>query len=60
MTPFDSNERLVDSTERGYVKLGFAVPVSGSWATPRNQVDVARLAEQLGYSSLWTFQRRGD
>jgi probable F420-dependent oxidoreductase len=39
------------------VKLGFAVPVSGSWATPSNQVEVARLAEQLGYSSLWTFQR---
>jgi probable F420-dependent oxidoreductase len=39
------------------VKLGFAVPVSGSWATPQNQVEVALLAEQLGYSSLWTFQR---
>lgn len=39
------------------MKLGFAVPVSGSWATPSNQVKVARLAEQLGYTSLWTFQR---
>lgn len=39
------------------MKLGFAVPVSGSWATPKNQVEVARLAERLGYSSLWTFQR---
>lgn len=39
------------------MQLGFAVPVSGSWATPDNQVRVAQLAEELGYSSLWTFQR---
>jgi probable F420-dependent oxidoreductase len=37
--------------------LGFAVPQSGSWATPANQVALARRAEQLGYASLWTFQR---
>ena len=37
--------------------LGFAAPVSGSWATPANAVHVARRAEELGYSSLWTFQR---
>jgi len=39
------------------VLLGFALPVSGSWATPANCLHVARCAEQLGYSSLWTFQR---
>jgi probable F420-dependent oxidoreductase len=39
------------------VQLGFAVPVSGSWATPDNQVTVARRAEDLGYASLWSFQR---
>lgn len=39
------------------MKIGFAVPVSGSWATPENQVHVAQRAEELGYSSLWTFQR---
>jgi probable F420-dependent oxidoreductase len=39
------------------VLLGFALPVSGSWATPANCVHVARVAEELGYSSLWTFQR---
>lgn len=39
------------------MRLGFAVPVSGSWATPANCVRVARRAEELGYSSLWTFQR---
>ena len=37
--------------------LGFGLPVSGSWATPANWVRIARRAEELGYSSLWTFQR---
>lgn len=37
--------------------MGFAIPVSGSWATPQNQLEVARRAEQLGYASVWTFQR---
>jgi probable F420-dependent oxidoreductase len=39
------------------VKIGFAIPVAGSWATPANQVRVARRAEQLGYHSVWTLQR---
>lgn len=39
------------------VQLGFGVPVAGAWATPANAVLVARRAEELGYSSLWTFQR---
>jgi probable F420-dependent oxidoreductase len=39
------------------VQLGFALPVSGSWATPANCVRVAQLAEAHGFSSLWTFQR---
>jgi len=39
------------------VKIGFALPVSGSWATPENVAVVAARAEELGYSSLWTFQR---
>ncbi len=37
--------------------LGFALPVSGSWAVPDNCAYIARRAEELGYSSLWTFQR---
>lgn len=37
--------------------LGFGLPVSGSWATPRTMLRVARRAEELGYASLWTFQR---
>ena len=37
--------------------LGFGLPVSGSWATPATMVHVARRAEELGYASLWTFQR---
>jgi probable F420-dependent oxidoreductase len=39
------------------MRLGFGVPVSGSWATPQNQVRIAMRAEELGYESLWTFQR---
>jgi probable F420-dependent oxidoreductase len=39
------------------MQLGFAVPVSGSWANPVNCVQIARRAEELGYTSLWTFQR---
>ncbi|WP_338930766.1 TIGR03619 family F420-dependent LLM class oxidoreductase [Streptomyces netropsis] len=39
------------------MKIGFAAPVSGAWATPANLVHVARLAERLGYPSLWTYQR---
>ena len=37
--------------------LGFAVPMAGDWATPQNQLRVARAAEDLGYHSLWVFQR---
>ena len=38
-------------------QLGFGLPVSGSWATPDVLLRVARRAEELGYGSLWTFQR---
>ncbi|NKZ08295.1 TIGR03619 family F420-dependent LLM class oxidoreductase [Actinomadura latina] len=37
--------------------IGFAVPGAGAWATPDNQVRVARRAEELGYHSVWTLQR---
>ena len=36
---------------------GFGLPVSGSWATPDTMRRTARRAEELGYASLWTFQR---
>jgi probable F420-dependent oxidoreductase len=39
------------------MKIGFAVPVTGSWATPANQFRIAERAEELGYNSLWTLQR---
>lgn len=39
------------------MQIGFGVPVSGSWATPENQLRIAARAEELGYASLWTFQR---
>lgn len=37
--------------------LGFGLPVSGSWAIPSIMTRVARRAEELGYHSLWGFQR---
>jgi probable F420-dependent oxidoreductase len=37
--------------------IGFGIPSSGAWATPANIADLAARAEELGYSSLWTFQR---
>jgi probable F420-dependent oxidoreductase len=39
------------------MKIGFGAPVSGSWATPENQVEISQRAEALGYESLWTFSR---
>jgi probable F420-dependent oxidoreductase len=39
------------------MKLGFALPIAGKWATPENQIRIARQAEALGYHSLWVFQR---
>jgi probable F420-dependent oxidoreductase len=37
--------------------LGFGCPVSGAWATPESVARFAARAEELGYHSLWTFQR---
>jgi probable F420-dependent oxidoreductase len=39
------------------MRVGFALPVSGAWATPDAVLTVARRAEALGYAGLWTFQR---
>jgi len=39
------------------MQMSFAVPVSGTWATPDNIVRTAQRAEELGYHGLWTFQR---
>src|SRR6266700_5458646 len=39
------------------MKLGFSLPMAGSWAPPQNQILVAQRAEALGYHSLWVFQR---
>lgn len=38
-------------------RIGFGLPVSGSWATAATMLSVARRAEDLGYAGLWTFQR---
>ncbi len=39
------------------MRIGFAAPTSGSWATPEVITEVSRRADELGYASLWTFQR---
>ncbi|MEV4801464.1 TIGR03619 family F420-dependent LLM class oxidoreductase [Nonomuraea sp. NPDC049421] len=39
------------------MRIGFAVPVSGPWATPGHMRRAAVRAEELGYAELWTFQR---
>ncbi len=39
------------------MRIGFAAPTSGSWATPEIITQVAGRADELGYASLWTFQR---
>ncbi|MFI7536108.1 TIGR03619 family F420-dependent LLM class oxidoreductase [Streptosporangium sp. NPDC049376] len=39
------------------MRIGFAAPLSGAWASPANMVRIARRAEELGYHELWTFQR---
>ncbi len=39
------------------MRIGFGLPISGSWATSPNMVYVARRADDLGYASVWAFQR---
>jgi len=39
------------------MRIGLGAPVSGAWATPDNLGRFAVRAEELGYDSLWTFQR---
>lgn len=39
------------------MQLGFALPISGAWATPDNVRSLARDAEAAGFRGLWTFQR---
>jgi probable F420-dependent oxidoreductase len=39
------------------MQIGFGAPVSGSWATPDNQIAISRRADELGFASLWTFSR---
>jgi len=39
------------------MRIGLGAPVSGAWATPETLAEVAARAEELGYDSLWTFQR---
>ncbi|WP_433084369.1 LLM class flavin-dependent oxidoreductase [Dactylosporangium sp. CA-052675] len=39
------------------MRIGFGLPVSGTWATPERVARIAEAAEQRQYDSLWSFQR---
>ncbi|MBR7830122.1 TIGR03619 family F420-dependent LLM class oxidoreductase [Actinospica sp. MGRD01-02] len=39
------------------MEIGIGAPVSGAWAGPDELARFGALAEELGYTSLWTFQR---
>ncbi|MFN8525068.1 MAG: TIGR03619 family F420-dependent LLM class oxidoreductase [Chloroflexota bacterium] len=39
------------------MKLGVSLPQAGAWATPENNLLVAREAEAAGFDSLWTLHR---
>lgn len=39
------------------MRIGFGAPISGAWATPENLAGFAERGEELGYDSMWTFQR---
>jgi probable F420-dependent oxidoreductase len=39
------------------MRIGFGLPVSGAWANPGDIARFAARAEELGYASLWSFQR---
>ena len=51
-----NNGRVTEGIRDRFV-LGFGLPVSGAWASPENVDAVARRAEELGYGSLWSYQR---
>jgi probable F420-dependent oxidoreductase len=50
-------QRLTADAMLAAMQIGFAPPVSGSWATAPNLARIARRADELGYHSLWTIQR---
>jgi probable F420-dependent oxidoreductase len=39
------------------MRIGLGLPVSGVWATPESMRHVATRADELGFDSLWAFQR---
>jgi probable F420-dependent oxidoreductase len=39
------------------MRIGFGLPVAGAWANADNVARFAARAEELGYGSLWAFQR---
>ena len=39
------------------MRIGFGLPVAGAWAHPEPLAQFAGRADELGYDSLWAFQR---
>jgi probable F420-dependent oxidoreductase len=39
------------------MRIGFGLPVAGAWAHPETIAQFAKRADDLGYDSLWAFQR---
>ena len=39
------------------MRVGLGLPVSGTWATSESMRHVATRADELGFDSLWAFQR---
>ena len=49
--------RRTDGAKIDFMDIGIGAPVSGAWAGPEQLARFGELAEELGYASLWTFQR---
>jgi probable F420-dependent oxidoreductase len=39
------------------MRIGFSIPTGGALATPEAVTTIAQRAEELGYDTLWTFER---
>src|SRR5262245_8098970 len=51
------SDRMVGATQGGLMRLGFGLPQTGQAATAAGVSKVARRAEELGFNSLWVFDR---
>src|SRR5918997_2180339 len=53
----NGKQRRTAIMEENTMRLGFTVPQFGPDAGPHALLEVARLAEDLGYDSLWVIER---